>query len=63
MIENLSQYWDKADGKTKKKIISKNVNQTTTIFNILNSHQIRNPPKWRVFLPHQWTQSKSLQIH
>lgn len=21
MIENLSQYWDKADGKTKKKIL------------------------------------------
>ena len=43
MIENLSQYWDKADGKTKKKILGCIFKEKFKNFKFESCNQIFTP--------------------
>ena len=43
MIENLSQYWDKADGKTKKKILGRIFKEKFEDFNFERCNHIFTP--------------------
>ena len=43
MIENLSQYWDKADGKTKKKILGCIFKEKFEDFNFERCNHIFTP--------------------
>ena len=43
MIENLSHYWDKADGKTKQKILGCNYNEKFENFDFESCNHIFTP--------------------